>query len=289
MQEIAPYSRRGPGADLGLKPEVVTHGGNVIWNGLDWTTTPRVAAYGLDQRGTHLAYATGTSYSAPLVSQFAARLFDAYPDATPNLVRALICHFTQPVFCPAPGAPLTDHDFCGFGEPSIDGAMFASDHGTAYLFSGTIPKDHYLFIPFHVPQALADTPGTRLTVRGTVVFDPPVSLDDSVDYSLCRIAGLLRKRAAAGLRDVAIGGDEDDALYPWNPLFQFQHSFRGGYAAGEWELRLRLMTRGDLAADFAQSFSVVIEVVDEGERVDVRDAVVREVQSYAPVQLRIAA
>lgn len=288
-QEIAPYSRRGPGADGALKPEVAAHGGNVMWDGQAWISTPRLAVYGLGRQGTHLEYATGTSYAAPLVSQYAARLFDAYPEATPNLVRALLCHFADAVKYPNPGAPLEDHHFCGFGEPSIEGALFAGAHGTGYLFSGQIQKDHYMFIPFYIPRAMANTEGTRLTIRGTVVFDPPVSIDDSVDYSLCRIAGLLRKRGAAGLKDVNIGGDEEDARYPWNPLFHFEHSFRRGYAAGDWELRLRLMTRGGLPDDFAQSFAVVVEVVDEGKQVNVRDAVVSEVQSYTPVVLRIAA
>jgi hypothetical protein len=289
VNEIAPYSRRGPGADSALKPEVAMHGGNVLWDGQGWTTTPRVAAYGLGRLGTHLEYAVGTSYAAPLVSQYAARLFDAYAEATPNLVKALLCHFADSVYSPTPGVPLENHDFCGFGEPNIDGAMFAGDHGAAYLFSGQIPRDHYIFIPFYIPEALVNTAGTRLTVRGTVVFDPPVSLDDSVDYSLCRIAGLLRKRAEAGFKDVSVGGDDDDARYPWNPLFQFSHTFRRGYAAGEWELRLRLMTRGDLPTDFAQSFPAVIEIVDEGAQVDVRAAIVTEVQAYAPIALRIAA
>ena len=288
-REIAPYSRRGPGADRALKPEVASHGGNVVWNGNGWTTTPRIAAYGLGRAGTHLEYSIGTSYAAPIISQYAARLFDAYPAATPNLVRALLCHFAVPVHCPAPGLPLEDHNFCGFGEPDVDAAMFAGSNATAYLFSGEIPANHYMFVPFHVPQALANTNGARLTIRGTVVFDPPVSPDDSVDYSLCRIAGLLRKKTPSGLKDVSIGGDEDDTLYPWNPLFQFRHSFRRGYAAGDWELRLRLMTRGTLPEAFVQSFSVVIEVLDESGQVDVRNAVVSEVQSYAPVALRVAA
>lgn len=288
-REIAPYSRRGPGADRALKPELAMHGGNVLWAGQSWATTPRVAAYGLGRQGTHLAYAIGTSYAAPLVAQLAARLFDAYPGATPNLVRALLCHFTAPVRSPVPGQPLEPHDFCGFGEPDIDRAMFAGAHGTAYLFSGSVPADHYLHLPFHVPQALVNTAGTRLVVRGTVVFDPPVSTDDSVDYSLCRIAGLLRKRGAAGLRDVPIGGAADDARYPWNPILHFRHGFRRGYAAGDWELRLRLMTRGGLADDFAQTLSVVIEVVDEAGLVDVRQAIINEVGVYTPVVLRIAA
>lgn len=289
VQEISPFSRRGPGADRALKPELAAHGGNVLLTGSSFTTSPRIAAYGLGRAGTHLEYSMGTSFSAPIVSQYAARLFDAYPGATPNLVRALLCHFTDPVIPPVPGTPICDHDFCGFGEPNVDGALYAGAHSTGYLFTGEIPKDHYMFLPFHVPAALADAAGSKLMVRGTIVFDPPVSLDDAVDYSLCRIAGLLRKRGESGLRNVAIGGDEDDARYPWNPLFHFAHRFRRGYATGEWELRLRLMTRGNLPADFKQSFAVVIEVMDEGKHVDVRQAILSEVPTYAPVALRVAA
>ena len=41
--------------------------------------------------------------------------------------------------------------------------------------------------------------------------------------------------------------------------------------------------------DFRQSFSVVIEVVDEAGSVDVRRAILAEVQGYMPVVLRVAA
>ena len=104
------------------------------------------------------------------------------------------------------------------------------------------------------------------------------------------MAGLLRKLTDAGLRDVAIGGDEDDVLHPWNPLFHFRHNFRKGYASGEWELRLRLMTRGNLPDGFLQSLSVVIQVCDSSGTTNVRDSIEVEFPGiYNPVQLRIAA
>lgn len=287
--EVSPFSRRGPGADRALKPELVAHGGNVIWHGSGWATSPRLAAFGLDRSGTRLCYAIGTSFAAPIISQFAARLFDAYPAATPNLVRALLCHFAKPVACSSPGAPIRDYDFCGFGEPDIESALYSGANRAAYLFSGSLPKDYYIYIPFHVPSALANSARSRLRVRGTVVFDPPVSPDDSVDYSLCRIAGKLRKRQGNELREVDIGGDEDDTLYPWNPLLQFSHRFRRGYASGEWELRLRLLTRGDLPDNFLQKFSVVIELIDEAGEVDVRSSIPTETKAYVAAVLRLAA
>jgi hypothetical protein len=231
----------------------------------------------------------GTSYSAPLVAQYAARLFDAYPAATPNLIRALLCHFSNPILTPSVSTLQSSH-FCGFGEPDVERALFSGPASASYLFQGNIARDTYLYLPFFVPQALSDSASSRLTIRGTVVFDPPVNVDDPLNYSQCRIAGRLRKRVDSGLRDVTIGGDEDDALFPWNPLLHFTHSFRRGYAAGDWELRLRLMTRGQLPDEFAQSFAVVIEVLDGRGLVDVRTSVIEEAPGvYLPVQLSVAA
>lgn len=289
-REVAPYSRRGPGADRALKPELAAHGGNVHFNGSTWSTSPRIAAYGLGMSGTHLEYATGTSYSAPLVSQYAARLFDAYPGAHPNLVRALLCHFANPVGTPALTPPLAGHHLCGFGEPDVDRALYSSRSAVTYLYQGSIRKDTYQFVPFYVPASIAQSHRARLVVRGTIVFDPPVSADDSVNYSLCRIAGQLRKQTLAGPREVQIGGAEDDVLYPWNPLVHFARSFRRSYTHGDWELRLRLMTRGELPEDFTQTFAVVIEVLDASGGTRIRDSLeIERPGVYIPVSLRLAA
>jgi subtilisin family serine protease len=288
--EIAPYSRRGPGADAGVKPELAAHGGNVLFDGSGWALSPRIAAYGLARTGSHLEYNAGTSYAAPLVAQYAARLFDAYPGATPNLVKALLCHFTREIQVPRPGPPVEDHHFCGFGEPDVDGALYTAPNSVTYLYQGELIRDQYTYIPFHLPQAMVADRRSRLTVRGTVVFDPPVSDDDSSRYSLGRVVGLLRKRTTSRMSNVTIGGAEDDVRYPWNPLLYFSHPFQHGYASGEWELRLRLMTRGELPGGFAQSFSVIIEVIDRAGRIDLRSSVTTEFPGlYIPVALRFAA
>jgi len=290
--EVTPYSRRGPGADGARKPDVVAHGGNVIFNGVGapWATTPIVAAYGIGRAGTHLEYSTGTSHAAPLVAQYAARLFDAYPDASPNLVKALLCHFAKGALTPEIEGDAVDRSsVCGFGEPDIDRALFSAQASSTFLYQGEIERDTYLYIPFFVPQALVDGAERGIRIRATVAFDAPVSTDDAVNYCLCRISGKLRKQTEDGLRDVAVGGDGDDAYQPWSPLIHFSQSFRRSYAAGEWELRLRLMTRGDLPHGFRQSFAAVIEVLDAGGNIDVRKAILDEFPVYVAVQLNIAA
>ena len=221
------------------------------------------------------------------MAQYAARLFDAYPGATPNMVRALLCHFARSVQAPEL-VGIEPHYLRGFGQPNLDAALY-SDGSATFLFQGSLTAASYRFLPFHIPQAVVGDDASRLTIRGTVVFDPPVSPDDSVNYSLSRLSYLLRKRRESDYVDVPLGG-EDAVVQPWNPLFHFSKNFKRGHASGEWELRLRLMKRGNLPSDFSQTFASVIQVVDQSGRIDVRDAVASEFGDvYETVQLRIAA
>lgn len=61
--EVSPFSCRGPGADDGMKPELVAHGGNVSFG---WRAHPRTSAYGIDATGQRLAYDVGTSFQPRL-------------------------------------------------------------------------------------------------------------------------------------------------------------------------------------------------------------------------------
>jgi Subtilase family len=146
IQGVSPFSCRGPGADNGYKPEIVAHGGNASFDGANWRTSFQVGVHGISQDGQSLAFGCGTSFSAPIVAQYAARLFDAYPDIGSNMVRALLCHFTESVIAP-PNCPLAPHTLYGFGEPSMDRALFATRSSASYLYEGHITSEYAQFIP----------------------------------------------------------------------------------------------------------------------------------------------
>jgi hypothetical protein len=290
-QCVPPYSRRGPGADDGVKPELVASGGNVLFDGLHFITGPKIGVYGLAPEGNRLTYGFGTSYAAPIVSQYAARLFDAMPTASANLVKSFLYHFTDSVSCPPVAAPVEAYHLKGFGEPNIDRALSPSKASAVYIHEGRIKTGDYQFIPFYVPPSVvsANVRG-RLQVRVTLVFDPPVDADNPKEYCSGRISVLLRKRDGIGLRDVQVGGDEDDQRTAWNPTIQFAKSFSRAYSAGDWELRLRLQTRGRLSEDFAQSFAAIIEIVDTtGGTTPATDVLRDRATVYLPLLLRVAA
>jgi hypothetical protein len=116
-----------------------------------------------------------------------------------------------------------------------------------------------------------------------------VDPDNAIEHSLARVACLLRKRSGLVLRDVQVGSGEDDHRIAWNAAIQFVQSFSRGYAAGDWELCLRLLTRGNVSVDYTQSFAVIIEVTDTTGRANVVNDSADCAMQYAPITLHAAA
>ena len=260
--QMSAFSRRGPGADSGAKPELVAHGGNCLLSG---ATHTRWSVQGLHGSGTSIAADSGTSHAAPLVAQAAARLCAYYGNPPANLVRALLVHFAEsarPIASPVPVEYLT-----GYGEPNVHRGCQAGNHSVAFLYSGHIDRDNYKYIPFLVPPALASTGTGSLRIRVTVAQDPPVNANNYKEYCKARISVLVRKRIAVGFRDVSVG-DVAPGDARWAPILRFDKSFARAYATGDWEIRLRLFTR-DLPDDHQQAYSAVIEVIDDSGTVDV--------------------
>ncbi len=148
--ELSPFSRIGPGANGGIKPEVVAHGGNCNTLG---KTTSRLGVIGVHGDGLQIAFDFGTSFAAPLVSGIAAQIFEHYGAPSANLVKAFICHFTDPAISPI---NITDPlRTVGFGIPNLSKAISSGGSSAAFFHEGTIKKNVFQYIPFYVPNAMA--------------------------------------------------------------------------------------------------------------------------------------
>jgi hypothetical protein len=282
---VSPFSRIGPGADSGIKPEVVAHGGNCI---NPYSMSPRVSTYGISKDGTRLAYDVGTSHSAPLISQYAQRLFDLYPDCDPNLVKALLCHFTnERSIHEEINEPCAK--FIGFGEPDIQMAIRAGENNAAFIYEGLLDQENYQIISFHVPKTLAEGQGSKLKIKITIVYDPPVSPDNQIEYSQSRISATLFKPNDQGMKAISVSPDDKYNL-PWNPIIQFEKTFTRSYLVGKWDLRLRLFTRGVINENYTQDFAIVIELIDENGLTKVYSDIMEEFSNlYKKILIRIAA
>ncbi|MFN5256160.1 MAG: S8 family peptidase [Limnohabitans sp.] len=92
----SPLTRTGPSINGAIKPDLVEHAGNVAIN--RGTNRARYQGLGVlslnggfgQAGGGAFRENVGTSYAAPLVAHKAARLLQDLPDATPNLLRAML-------------------------------------------------------------------------------------------------------------------------------------------------------------------------------------------------------
>jgi len=269
---ISPFSKIGPGADFGVKPELVAHGGNLI---TPYTPLPRVSTYGISVDGKSLCVDNGTSFSAPIIAQYAQKLFDLYPNSDPNLVKALLCHFTDVRYTHNEVLE-NEINYVGFGEPNIESAIQAGEFNGAFIYEGLLDQENYQYVKFHVPSILAeDNPNSKLKLKVTITYDPPINADNESEYSKTRISAKLIKPTKEGNREIGLSGNGAYNL-PWNPIIKYEKSFSRSYLTGEWELCLRLYTRGDLSDDYLQDYAVVIEIIDEKKGVNVYDELMRE-------------
>jgi hypothetical protein len=216
-------------------------------------------------------------------------LFDVYPKADPNLVKALLCHFSDTRFIHDEiiDAP---ENYVGFGEPLINHAIESHNNNAAFIYEGQLDQDNYQYISFHIPSSLASkNPDTSLRIKITITYDPPVNPDNDLEYSESRITASLFKPTHDGMATINISAD-DKYLKPWNPILQFEKSFHRSYLHGQWDLRLRLYTRGKTLPTYLQDFAAVIEIIDDNDKTDVYNDILNEFKEiYKQIEIRIAA
>jgi hypothetical protein len=176
----APFGCSG-GIKNVIKPELVEVAGNLAYDTLTktWvdnepglrvvTTNPRFAT------GALLGFVHGTSFSAPRVAHLASRLIERYPDASPNLLRALLVQSARPPEGVREWAKITAMRLCGFGLPNLDRALYCGPQRATLFHQGDIAPDEVKLFDIPVPEDFAKAKG-RKTITITLAFDPPVSV-----------------------------------------------------------------------------------------------------------------
>ena len=129
-----------------LKPDVVFEGGNVAKDGLGaaWMPSLSLLTTNANPAERLLTTSNATSAASALCARMAAQLMARYPNLWPESIRGLIVHSAQwtdamkRMFLPARGEPtkaqtteLVRH--CGFGEPSIDRALWSADNSLTMI------------------------------------------------------------------------------------------------------------------------------------------------------------
>ncbi|WP_271796519.1 S8 family peptidase [Dolichospermum planctonicum] len=192
----SPFTRTGFGVDGMIKPDVVDFGGDLALDlsyreGLD---LPKVSQLGDNVAGVSVVtfsknfqsslfhICSGTSFAAPRVANIAAQLFTKYPNASSNLIRALIVNSAVlPKEIPDEFSNGTESQkikkqlqIYGYGQTDLERAMYSAENYVVLSEDNIIipvGKFHIYEIP-QLPEEFFDIEGTR-TLSVTLAFDPP--------------------------------------------------------------------------------------------------------------------
>ncbi|MBO1068522.1 MAG: S8 family peptidase [Dolichospermum sp. DEX189] len=198
----SPFTRTGFGVDGMIKPDVVDFGGDLV---LDLSYReglglPKVSQLGDTVAGVSVVtlsknfqsslfhICSGTSFAAPRVANIAAQLFTKYPDASSNLIRALIVNSAVlPQEIPdqfqwnskqSQGEKTKQIEkqlaIYGYGQTDLERAMYSAENYVVLSEDNIlipVGKFHIYEIP-QLPEEFFDVQGIR-TLSITLAFDPP--------------------------------------------------------------------------------------------------------------------
>lgn len=213
-----PLTRSGPSIGGAIKPDFVEHAGNLAVARMTGRTVHRglgvVTTNGGFAEGHAFREEVGTSFAAPAVAHRAAKLLRSVPDASHNLLRALLGAHAD---WPAPSVPLLNPNNNAEGRESLtrlvgygcinDSALEQSlDNVVSLICEEQIGNDRCQFYAVPIPDELWD--GGRRTREVTVALAySPVVRTTRLDYRMTKlkfnlvVANDLDEVAAAFQRD----------------------------------------------------------------------------------------
>jgi hypothetical protein len=215
----SPFTRHGPSVKGALKPELVAHGGNlacpVHYNNQQWKTDMRglgvLTMNHQFQGNTLFKELSGTSFSAPYITHLAGRLLNEYPEASANLLRAILVNhaslssevestFSEEMRKGYKANKATynreiSRDVGGYGQVSESDLFRSSDQCVVLMCEESIEKDACQFYELPLPATyLRKTRGLR-ELCVTLAYSPAVRTT-RLDYLATQISFRLVKGAS---------------------------------------------------------------------------------------------
>lgn len=181
-QEPSPFTRTGPARSATkrgtLKPEFSHHGGSWTWDSrgemLDIHDPGTAAIVAIPPNvvpGRIVTPDSGTSYAAPSVAHEIARIAERYPQAGPNLLRALTALSARSTGREIDGTP--GHRWRGYGVPEASRVLESGPQRVFLVLEDEMDTDRVAIHQLPIPPEYADQVRKR-TFRVALAFDPPV-------------------------------------------------------------------------------------------------------------------
>lgn len=267
--EPSPFSRKGPGPNFLVKPELVDYGGN-----LDTSFTKlNIGVVGLDENGNNIED-VGTSFSAPRITRKFAMIHDEVEDKNLLLSKALLIHSAR-----IESRDLTVNnsysDYYGFGTPSnhLVDLIYSSESEVTLVFNQTIKQSTHLEMwDFPYPSTLTRNGKHYGEIAITLAYRPKLDKNYGDEYCRTNIdvsfgtydeSGNFR-----GQVPIEKSWDERSEFqlvengFKWSPIKSYYRKIVGGInEKSGWKLRVDLTPRLGLE-NVTQEFVLLLTIKD---------------------------
>ncbi|MEM6485382.1 MAG: S8 family serine peptidase [Pseudomonadota bacterium] len=225
--EPSPFSRTGPGGGGIKKPDFVDYGGTLVFDavGRRLQRAPVLPNAGVlttnsDFQRQLLASKTGTSFSGPHLAHKASQILRAHPDASANLIKALMAgssNVPEATLLRLRGTTEAEQEqIYGNGLVNAGKASFSDDHRVVLYAEDNLGMDQFAVYQVPIPPDFQCN-GPRW-IHVSMAFDPPVKrsraeyIGTRMNYRLIRGCALeqvfehFRSHTGADTEPPEIGG-----------------------------------------------------------------------------------
>lgn len=193
----SPFTCVGPGYKGMIKPELVEEGGNIILSPSDPSKSEDIGGKLIVinpkwiEDGKLFSVDYGTSFSAPKVAHYVAKLFNQFPDSSSNLIKALLIASAKiPSDRPSPLKEIKFNDsdtklinllkIYGYGKPHFDSALSSDSNHVLLLAENNIKLDGIHLYYFYLPKEFVETSGKK-EISVVLVYNPLIRRN-RIDY-----------------------------------------------------------------------------------------------------------
>ncbi|MCX6679116.1 MAG: S8 family peptidase [Methanothrix sp.] len=308
----SPFTRTGPGVDKMIKPDLVEIGGDYI---LPADEDPTIGIVTMNRNfvgGGLFTIDNGTSLSSAKISNLVAKLWNTFPSASSNLIKALIISSANipkkslpdksgqimlDKFCTLCCPPRIDEEklnsVYGYGFPNFDEAKSSEINKVILLDESTIKLDSARFYEIPLPESYYSTDGDR-EISVTLCFDPETRRNRGDSYLGCIMQFKLHRGSSLGelkakytkVLEEDLDEVEDPKEMTLDPGMRIRSKGcnqkgsvvlkRPRFSDESLQLAIICINKWISDPDYEQKYSVVVRVIHENP-----------VDIYSPIKARI--
>lgn len=274
FNEPSPFSRRGPGANYVVKPDVVDYGGNLSTSYL----IDGLGVKGFDPQG-NVIEGNGTSYSNPRALQKFASICEEMVEPDLLLAKAMLIHSARMNSRDLLDEKPDNIKYYGFGIPSanVQEILQCSEDEVTLVFKQKISQGSHLeMYDFPYPNSLIKNGKYIGEIGMTLAYLPP--LDERYGREYCRTNIDVSFGTYSYLPDgkidykgqVPLEAKWDEKFeaarvengFKWSPIKSYYRKLKNGIQLADgWKLRIDLTARNGIYVP-SQEFVLIVTIKD---------------------------